>query len=160
MDRDPFIDIDFLIEPGQIPLLLIGSADLPDILQGFLNAVGDADSGRFRPFGSTRGDLPGAEQQAKCHWHSPQAGDGQTPVIHQQAHRNDRRGDVRAIQIPQHMRPDMFHAVHVAHQRLRQVGQIALAKVSQRQLAQPLRQTEAGGLHLVINQAVGVMVLL
>ena len=58
------------------------------------------------------------------------------------------------------MRPDMFHAVHIAHESLGQIRQIPLAEIAQRQPAQPLRQTEAGGLHLVINQAVGVMVLL
>ena len=39
--------VDLLIEPGQIALLLIGGADLPDIFQSLLNAVGDADRGFF-----------------------------------------------------------------------------------------------------------------
>ena len=54
----------------------------------------------------------------------------------------------------------MFHAVHIAHDGLGQIRQIPLAEVAQGQLAQPLRQTEAGGLHLVIDQAVGGVVLL
>ena len=152
--------IDLLIEPGQIALLLIGGADLPYIFQSFLNAVGDADRSFFRPLRGPGGNPPGAEQQTEGHRHTPQAGDGQPPVIHQQAHRDNRRGDIGSVQITQHMGPDMLHAVHIAHNGLGQIRQIPLAEVAQRQFAQPLRQTEPGGFHLVIDQSIGGVVLL
>ena len=90
-------------------------------------------------------------QQAKRRRHPPQAGDSQPPVIYQQANRDNGRGDVGAVQVSQHMGPDVLHAVHIAHEGLGQVRQIPLAEVAQGQLAQPLRQAETGGLHLVID---------
>ena len=51
LDGDLLMVVDLLVEPGQIPDLLVGGADLPDILQRLLDAVGDADSGLFRPLG-------------------------------------------------------------------------------------------------------------
>ena len=54
----------------------------------------------------------------------------------------------------------MLHAVHIAHESLGEIRQIPLAEVAQGQLAQPLRQAETGGLHLVIDQAVSGVVLL
>ena len=58
------------------------------------------------------------------------------------------------------MGPDVLHAVHIAHEGLGEIRQIPLAEVAQGQLAQPLRQAETGGLHLVIDQAVSGVVLL
>lgn len=58
------------------------------------------------------------------------------------------------------MAPDMLHAVDVAHQGLRQIGQIPLAEKAERQLTQPLRQTQPGGLDFTIHQTVGGLVLL
>mgnify|MGYP000308514047 FL=1 len=49
------------------------------------------------------------------------------------------------------MGPDVLHAVHIAHESLGEIRQIPLAEVAQGQLAQPLRQAETGGLHLVID---------
>ena len=49
--------VDLLIEPGQIALLLIGGADLPDIFQSFLNAVGDADRGFFSSRSEVRAEI-------------------------------------------------------------------------------------------------------
>ena len=160
LDGDLLMVVDLLIEPGQIALLLIGGADLPDIFQGFLNSVGDTDRGFFRPLGGPGGNPPGTEQQTEGHRHTPQAGDGQPPVIHQQAHCDNRRGEIGPVQIAQHMGPDMFHAVHIAHNGLGQIRQIPLAEVAQRQFAQPLRQTEPGRFHLVIDQSIGGVVLL
>ena len=152
--------VDLLVEPGQIAHLLVGGADLPDVFQRLLDAVGDTDCGLFCPLRGPGGDLPGAEQQAEGHRHPPQAGDSQPPVIYQQANRDNGRGDVGAVQVSQHMGPDVLHAVHIAHEGLGQVRQIPLAEVAQGQLAQPLRQAEAGGLHLVVDQAVSGVVLL
>ena len=45
---------------------------------------------------------------------------------------------------PSTWRPDVLHAVHVPHEGFGQVGQIPLAEIAQRQLAQPLRQTAGG----------------
>ena len=58
------------------------------------------------------------------------------------------------------MGPDVLHAVHIAHESLGEIRQIPLAEVAQGQLAQPLCQAEAGGLHLVVDQAVSGVVLL
>ena len=58
------------------------------------------------------------------------------------------------------MAPDVLHAVDIAHQGLRQVGQIPLAEKAEGQLAKPLRQAQPGGLDLAIHQAVGGLVLL
>ena len=58
------------------------------------------------------------------------------------------------------MGPDVLHAVHIAHEGLGQVRQIPLAEVAQGQLAQPLRQIEAGGLDLIVDKAVSGLVLL
>ena len=160
LDGDLLMVVDLLVEPGQIAHLLVGGADLPDVFQRLLDAVGDTDCGLFRPLRGPGGDLPGADQQAEGHRHPPQAGDGQPPVIYQQAHRDNGRGDVGAVQVSQHMGPDVLHAVHIAHEGLGQVRQIPLAEVAQGQLAQPLRQAEAGGLHLVVDQAVSGVVLL
>ena len=160
LDGDLLVVVNLLVQPGQIPGLLVGGADLPDILQGLLDAVGDADGGLFRPLRAAGGEPAGAEQQAEGHGHPPQAGDGQLPVIHQQAHRDERRGEVGAVQIAQHMGPDVLHAVDISHEGLGEVGQVPLAEVAQGQLPQALGQAEAGGLDLVVDQAVGCLVLL
>ena len=54
----------------------------------------------------------------------------------------------------------MLQPVHVAHDGFGQVGQVALAKVAQRQLPQPLCQAQASCLHLTVHQTVGGFVLL
>ena len=54
----------------------------------------------------------------------------------------------------------MLQPVHVAHDGLGEVGQIALAKVAQRELAQTLGQRDAHVLHLAVDKAVGRLVLL
>ena len=160
LNGDLLMVIDLLVEPGQIARLLVGGADLPDIFQRLLDAVGDMDRGLFRPLRGPGGDLPGAEQQAEGHRHPPQAGYGQPPIVHQQAHRDDRRGDVGPVQVSQHMGPDVLHAIHIAHEGLGEIRQIPLAEVAQGQLAQPLRQIEAGGLDLIVDKAVSGLVLL
>ena len=58
------------------------------------------------------------------------------------------------------MAPDVLHAVDIAHQGLRQVGQIPFAEKAERQLAKPLRQTQPSGLDLAVHQPVGGLVLL
>ena len=81
--------VDLLVESGQVALLLVGGANLPDIFQRLLDAVGDTDRSPFRPLRGPGGNFPGAEQQAEGHRNAPQAGNSQPPVIHQQAHRDD-----------------------------------------------------------------------
>ena len=152
--------INFPVKSFQIPLLLIGGADLPHIFQRLLNAVGDSDGRFFRPLGGAGGHLSAAEQQTEGHLHAPQAGNRQPPVVHEQADGDERRGDVRAVQIPQHMTPDVLHAVDVPHESLGEVGQIPLAEVAQRQFAKPLRKTQAGRFDLAVHQPVGGLVLL
>ena len=152
--------VNFSVESFQIPFLLIGGADLPHILQCLLDAVGNPDSRFFRPFGSPGGHSPAAEQQSKGHRHAPQAGNSQPPVVNEQADGDDRRGNVRAVQIPQHMAPDVLHAVDVPHECLGKVGQIPLAKIAQRQFAEPLCQTQAGRFDLAVHQPVGGLILL
>ena len=159
-DHDPFVRVDFVVEFLEITLFLVGGTYLAHVFQRLLDAVGYAHRSLFCPFRATAGELARAEQQAECYRYAPQTGEHQPPIVGQKANRDDRRGDIGAIQIAQHMRPDMFHAVHVAHQRLRQVGQIALAKVPQRQLAQPLCQVQTTGFDLVVYQAIGRLVLL
>lgn len=159
-DHDPLVLVDFPVQPFEISLLLIGGADLPHVFQRLLNAVRNGNRGLFRPFGAAAADLAAAEQQPKGNRDAPKAGDCQPPVVHEQADSDDRRGDVRAVQIPEHMGPDVLHAVDVAHQSLGQIGQIALAEVAQRQLAQPLRKAEARRLDFVVHQSVGGLILL
>ena len=55
------------------------------------------------------------KQQAEGH-RPPEAGKGQPPVIPEQAHRNHGGGYVGAVQVAQHMAPDMLHAADIAHQ--------------------------------------------
>ena len=143
--------VDLLPQFCEVTRLLVGGADLADVLQRLLHPIRHADGGFFRPLGAASREPAAAEQQAKRRRHPPQAGGRQPPVIYKQAYGRDPCGDVRAVQIPQHMRPDVLHAVHVPHKGLGQVGQIPLAEIAQRKLAQALRQTEAGGLDLVVH---------
>ena len=159
-NHDLFMVVNFLIKAFQIPFLLIGGADLPHIFQRLLDAVGNPDSGFFRPLGGAGSHPSAAEQQPKGHRHAPQAGNRQPPVVDKQADGDDRRRDVCAVQIPQHMAPDVLHAVDVPHEGLGQIGQIPLAEVAQGQLAQPFRKTQAGGFDLAVHQPVGGLVLL
>ena len=39
--------VDLLIKTGQIPLLLVRGADLPDVFQGLLDAVGHPEGAAF-----------------------------------------------------------------------------------------------------------------
>ena len=159
-NHDPFVLVDLAVQPGQIPLLLICGADFAHVLQRFLNAVGDADAGRFGALGGAAGEPAAAKEQREGHRHAPQAGDGQPPVVDKQADGDDSCGNVRAVEIAQHMAPDVLHAVDVAHERLGEVGEVALAEVTQRQFAQPLRQPQARSLDLPVHKAVGGPVLL
>ena len=152
--------VDLPVQPGKVTLLLIGGTDLPYIFQRLLHPVRDPHSGALGPLRLALSELPAPKQQAEGHRHPPEAGKGQPPVIPEQAHRNHGGREVGAVQIAQHMAPDVLHAVDIAHQGLRQVGQIPLAEKAERQLAKPLRQTQAGGLDLTVHQAVGGLVLL
>ena len=58
------------------------------------------------------------------------------------------------------MAPDVLHAVDVPHECLGKVGQIPLAKIAQRQFAEPLCQTQAGRFDLAVHQPVGGLILL
>ena len=51
-DGDSFMLVDLLIQTGQIPLLLVGGPDLPDVLQRLLDAVRDPKGGFFRHLGA------------------------------------------------------------------------------------------------------------
>ena len=159
-DHDLLMLVYLLIQPGEVPRLLIGGADLAHVLQRLLDAVGDADAGRLGAFGGAAGESAAAKEQGEGHWHAPQAGDGQPPVVDKQADGDDSCGNVRAVEIAQHMAPDVLHAVDVAHERLGEVGEVAFAEVTQRQFAQPLRQPQARGLDLPVHKAVGGPVLL
>ena len=54
----------------------------------------------------------------------------------------------------------MLQAVHIAHDGLCQIRQVALSEVAQRQLAQALGQADADILYLAVHQAVGGLILL
>ena len=101
-----------------------------------------------------------AKEQREGHRHAPQAGAGQPPVGDKQTDGDDGRGDIRAVEVAQHVAPAVLHAVDVAHERLGEVGEVAFAEVTQRQFAQPLRQPQARGLDLPVHEAVGGPVLL
>lgn len=118
-DGDRFVFVDLLIQPLQIPRFLIGGPDLPDIFQCLLDAVGYPERRCLGPLRSPGGELPGAKEQGECHRNPPEAGDGQPPVIHQQANGDDSRGDIGPPEVPQHMAPDMLHPVHISHDGLR-----------------------------------------
>ena len=128
--------IDLVVELVQKARLLIGGADLADILQRLLNAVRHADARRLGDFGMAPGQLPAAEQQRERHRNAPKAGQRQLPVVGEEHDGDERRGDVRPVEITEAVRPDVLQPVHVAHDRLGQIGQIALAEIAQRQLAQ------------------------
>ena len=54
----------------------------------------------------------------------------------------------------------MLQTVHVAHDCLRKVSQVPLAKVAERQLSEPLGQSDADCFDLAVDQAVCGTVLL
>ena len=61
-DHDPLMLVDFAVESLEIPLLLVGGADLAHVFQRLLDAVGYAHRGLFCPFRAATGEFAGAEQ--------------------------------------------------------------------------------------------------
>ena len=112
--------------------LLIRRADLPDVFQRLLDAVGHVDGRGFRDLGTALRQLATAEQKRESHRDAPEAGERQLPVVREEHDCDQRRGDIGAVEIAQAMRPDVFQPVHVAHDGLGEIGQIALAEVAQR----------------------------
>ena len=98
-DHDALVLVDFAVKSLKIPLLLICRSNLPDVFQRFLNAVGYAHRGLFCPLGAAAGKPARAEQQAERHRYAPQTGEHQPPIVGQQADRDNRCGDIGAIQI-------------------------------------------------------------
>ncbi len=58
------------------------------------------------------------------------------------------------------MGPDMLQPVHITHDRFRQIGQIPLAEIAQRQFPQTFRETDARVFHFTVNQSIGRLILL
>ena len=56
------------------------------------------------------------------------------------------------------MGPDMLQPVYVAQDRLGQVRQVALAEVTQRQLAKALGQADADVFYLAVYETVGGLI--
>ena len=130
LDGDLLVLIDLFVQAGQVAGFLVRGADLAHIFQCFLDAVGHAYGSGLCRFGALGRQPARAKQQSECGRHAPQTGKREPPVIDEQTCRDEDSGDIRAIQVAQHMAPHVLHAVHIAHQRLGEVGQIASAKVS------------------------------
>ena len=160
MDHRRFVLVDLPVKPRKIALLLIGGADLADVLQRLLHSVRYIQRRRLCRFGIAPLHSAAAEQQRKRHGHAPKAGEGKPPVVGEQHHRDDRRRDKGAVEITQTVRPDVLQAVHVAHDGLGQIGEVTLAEPAQRQLPQTLRNADAHVPHLGIDKAVSRPVLL
>ena len=116
--------------------------------------------GCFGDFRFPLRQFPAAKQQCKCHRYTPQTGQSHLPVIYKEDDRYDRRGDKGTVQIPQTMGPDMLQTVHITHDRFRQISQIPLTEIAQRQFPQTFRETDAHVFHFSVNQAIGRLILL
>ena len=141
-------------------LFLVGSADLADAVEGLLNRLGDldllgADSVEHRGHGAAR-DI----QDGKRHGHAPKRRDGQLPTEEQRPHEHDGARDNGAPQLAQNMAVGMLHGLGVAHDSLGKVGQVAAAEERKGQLAQALGDFDALVAALLIENAVGIVVLL
>ena len=159
-DHRALVLVDSVVQRLEVALLLVCGVNLAYVLECLLNAIGDCQGRRLGPLGVALGHPAASEQQREGHGHAPQARKGQPPVRREKHDGDDCRGNVAAVEVTKRMRPHVFHAVYVAHDRLGQIGQVAPTEKTEGELAQAFRQPDAHGLDFLVDQAIRCLVLL
>ena len=151
---------DGVVHALEVTILLVGRTDFPHALERLLNIVGNLEARGLGLLAVCLKDFARAKEQGKRNWNAPQARERKTPVVDHHHHGDDGRGDVATIEVAQYVAPHVFEAINVAHHGLGKLRKIAMGEERERELAKTLGEVSAYESHLVIDQRVGVVVLL
>ena len=155
-----FGGVDRGVQTRQVAPLLVGGADLAHAVERLLDALRHLQLRHPIALEHRLHRLARGEQQGKSHRNAPKRGNRQLPAEEQRSHEHDGCRDHGAPQLTEHMAVGVLHHLHIAHDGFGQIRQVAPPEERKRQFAEALGDLDALIAAFLVENAVGVVVLL